>query len=320
MVCCQKAFLIVFFFALCTACPDTWTNVNDAKCIKLFPRAVDHEEAVTACQAQGAQLMRVHDKAEWDIVEKVASGGGYREMWTDDAREPFFGNPNEWCGLHYARRGGATCSVYSVEWDEVKLCTGYCSKEYPFACQKPFTAQRQPTSPPVTGYWCPAGSTSWDKHCYKFLAGKHSWPIECSNSFEKDDLKPQSLSEETFIRNKVQELGYGNDVSIWIKASCNRTTCSFGDGKPTFHDKVNLDGCDDMSYVYWNLTTDEWKCIPRKNSGSRFYSVCKTNGKRLQGVEITVGVDEPRIQVETTDASPKASIYLNLWQILFDFI
>ncbi|KAI1294968.1 hypothetical protein HDE_06071 [Halotydeus destructor] len=111
--------------------------------------------------------MRVEDKSEWNIVEEVASAAAYRKIWTDDDREPFFANPSEWCGLHYTGKPEATCPVYSVEWDEVKLCTGYCSKEYPFACQKPFTpAKSEPTSPPSTGYSCPKGFTSFKQHCY----------------------------------------------------------------------------------------------------------------------------------------------------------
>ncbi|KAI1294967.1 hypothetical protein HDE_06070 [Halotydeus destructor] len=318
MAFCQRASLVVLIFASCSACPETWTSVNDIKCIKLFPQAASHDEAIKVCQGQEAELLKIEDATQWRTVADIVSEGQYRPLWTDD-REPFFGNGNGWCSLYIGQAKEATCPVYLMESGKVKLCDGHCSNEYLFACQKPF--QSGQPSPPATGYSCPVGFISWGSHCYRPLAGKHSWPVECSNLYgDAVDLKPQSKAEENFLRNTLDKMGYGDDVSIWIWASCNRTKCSFRDGRPTFHDKVNFEKCNDKSYgsVYWNLTTDEWNCAPSFGNEYQFNSVCKMDGEPLQEDDIPT-TNEPGVQVESTSALA-APVYLNLWQILFDFI
>ncbi|KAI1294965.1 hypothetical protein HDE_06072 [Halotydeus destructor] len=128
--------LIGILLTLCTACPETWTSVNDAKCIKLFRQPVNHPEAVRQCQSQGAELMTIADKAEWEVVDTLT--GREEEIWTVDYNRRFFGNHGGWCHFFLGDRKEATCPVYIIDFGPVKLCEGYCTKEYSFACQKPF--------------------------------------------------------------------------------------------------------------------------------------------------------------------------------------
>ncbi|KAI1294761.1 hypothetical protein HDE_06067 [Halotydeus destructor] len=304
---------LLAYCSLCAACPETWYNVEDIKCVKFFPRLEHEAGAVNRCEQNGASLLVIENKQEWRAISFLTALHDYKNSWTGDNATRFFSQRGGPCSLTTGDVD-QVCRVYVYDNNKVNRCDVECNKLFPFACQKPYEDTGLVRPLPVTGYECPPKFTSWGKNCYHFLAERHNSPDECRSKYDEGGLVVESKFEEDFIRITMANLGYGLESKLWLNASCTDQTCTYLSNETLVsHDRLNLTSCTGVggTNVYWDLITDEWRCADKQDPDAGFYSICKVAGQRKYGVEVVAPVLPSLIAAEQKDGTSAASSFLS---------
>ncbi|KAI1294790.1 hypothetical protein HDE_06066 [Halotydeus destructor] len=304
--------------AICTACPEGWTNVANKKCVKLYPEDVSVVDAAIKCNSYGAEMLKIGGPGEWATIMKLFNMGAYKHIWTRDVSLKFWGQKvGDPCAFNMLEMPANVCPVYTfvAKDNQIKRCTADCGLKYPYACQMDHVAGPGVTEAPETGHSCPAHFTPWGANCYKFLAGRSPYIIECNVHNERaqeTNLKIESKAEEEYIRRTMANLGYGAHIKLWMWASCIGKTCEYNDDtKPVNHATLDVDSCANQTghNIYWDLDSDHWKCPTDLETEEGYYTICKTGGRQIFGAQ-PVEPTLPSLIAEPTPAPSSSALSL----------